>query len=46
MYNRAKTNNDRDPNFYSKLYDKNSYNLDERATDNFLNKVDVKKLSN
>ena len=32
-------------NIYSKLYDKNSYNLDDRATDNFLNKVDVKKLS-
>ena len=33
-------------NFYSKLYDKNSYNLDERSTDNFLHKVNIKKLSN
>jgi len=32
-------------NFYSKLYDKNSYNLDERSTDNFLHKVDIQKLS-
>ena len=32
-------------NFYSKLYDKNSYNLDERCTDNCLHKVDIKKLS-
>ena len=33
-------------NFYSKLYDKNSYNLDVRSIDNFLNEVNIKKLSN
>ena len=33
-------------NFYSKLYDKDSYNLGENSITRFLDKTNAKKLSN